>query len=73
MGGYTINQETTKFLDKGYGVSTFLWKDGEIIWCHFTFQEERLFVPLDSVPQVRQRDYETAVRMIESFKAAKYP
>ena len=70
---YEVSQSTTKFLNKGYNVETFIWKDGNIIWAHYTFQEERLYIPLDSVPQVRARDYQTAKKMIELFKQAKYP
>lgn len=70
---YQIDQKTVKWLDDGYNVQTFIWKDGAIIWSHHTFQEQRLYIPIDSVPQVRARDYETAKKMIELFKQAKYP
>ncbi len=70
---YEIEQQTVKWLDYGYNVQTFIWKDGEIIWSHCTFQEARIYIPLDSVPQVRARDYETAKKMVELFKQAKYP
>ncbi len=76
---YQIDQKTVRWLDLGYNVETFVWKNDEIIWSHHTFQEwrkedgERLYIPLDSVPQVRARDYETAKKMVELFKQAKYP
>lgn len=74
--GYRIDQRVTKYLDLGYNVETLIWRDSKIIWAHYTFQEwrpydgGRLYIPLDSVPSVKKRDYELAEKKLALFKLA---
>ena len=72
--GYRIEQETTKYLNLGYNVDTRIWKGNKIVWAHYTFQEwqtlGRLYIPLDSVPSVKERDYKHAQKMLQMFKEA---
>lgn len=77
--GYRIEQKVVQWggNDDKYNVETLIWKDMEIVWSHYTFQEAecrgwKSYIPLDSVPSVKKRDYETAQKVLKTLKEVNY-
>lgn len=76
MVGYHIEQKTEKYLDYGYTVTTLIWKDGSIVWSHYTWQESRetgrLYVPIDSIPALKKKDYQRAEQIVALMKESNF-
>ena len=70
-----IKQEVVRESGNNYNIKTWVWINDKIVWSHYTRQEwnseyKRSSIPVDSIEQVKKRDYETAKKAYKILKAS---